>query len=114
MGYDSRLEWKVLTVMSKEKNDDKRSCIECRGIMIRLEMTSKTLNSTVGRLTEGMSELVELIKGNGEPGINERLRVVEARERGCSRSSRLWFDRIWKILVSVGVGALLLHMRWAF
>ncbi len=100
--------------MSEEKADDRKLGAEWQGIMIKLEMTSQVLNTTVSKLSETTNELVELIKGNGEPGINERLRVVEAREMYQYKKFHLWFDRVWKVLVSVGVGALLLHMRGAF
>lgn len=101
-------------MMSDEKDDNKKSCIECQGIMIRLEMTSKVLNTTVTESSANLDKLVELIKGNGQPGINERLRVIEARELVQGRTFHIWFDRMWKVLVSIGVGALLLHMKGTF
>lgn len=71
--------------------------------MTKVETKLDIAIEKIDDLAEGNVELVELIKGNGKPGLNERVRILEAKEkRSRSIAGRWW--QIAVLVIAAGIG----------
>ena len=87
---------------------DEKACGERRMGMNEVLTAQKVMTSSIESMEEKVEWLEEAIRGNGKPGINERLALIEARLQSIDRTASLMVKVLMPLLTSVlllGLGA---------